>query len=1017
MNIELFPLKNIYTRILIIHFLLAFLPAQDRFEDWYLPLGLQDEGWYPPTNHCVDYAGNECPAGNPAGDSQSCESYAQCNWEIHWNCVNEDSEACVDDNGQTPSNLSECNDADCDWVTTDCGGTYGGIWDGMCFGYPDTIYIGLSDTASNGFRYGEDQINTPILEASAPLSDTYFYHSDWFGDVDVNGVACEWVRFSTDIREYNELAAISEWEVQATFYEIPPEVDYYLTWPDFDLPEDYDIFLYLEEHTYNMRMINSVTVERDDLVPSFGDGGFHSKVIIRIGGCLQEGPETFYIDEDMDGLGTGEGVLMCTDSVEPGWVDNDLDSNDSIYCESDIIDECGICDGNGISEYFIDMDGDGLGVGEGMELCPYDVDDNMVQNNGDINDDIYCVTNVIDPCLVCDGEDNDLGCGCFQSAPESYYFDGDGDGLGSGDEFTFCENLNDDLQYDIPHYPELPEGYVTNNNDSNDEIFCESDSIDDCYMCEGTNTTCNVFGDGITGFSAIYRSHSGNIELDWSYNGNSNASRGIIIIEFFDELNHWTILDSTFEIDNGEFDFPGTVQDTGRVLGAVPYDRFYNCYQPSFTDGDACLEYAAWETVTFEQTVEWVFDLTGGNNLISFPALPYDNSLQNILGDYEEKFYYVISQGIAAFHSDSDNDGIMDQWSGNLNEFLPNLGYWVSIHPDSTMEFRVPDGYLTSPDYNYELVWGNNLVSYVGTDYVATLDAIPQHVEDVTKFIIGQGVGYFHLDTDYDGIWDTWSGNLNNLRVGKGYWLNLLYEPDDSVYNMVWDDGQNVAKSVLESPNIEDLLSIDDFSFNQSSQQGFYLVRNLELPESIPNNGLLIAYYDDVILGYRQWYGEFTDIPVMGKDNSMGTELYIVEGQTPNFKYYELQSGELYSLTSDNLIPSWSPNNFVVLENLQVENKESEIYLQLPSELGLLSVYPNPFNPVCQLQFELINDSKIALQIYDINGKFIVELANSDLMAGRHVYTWNAKYSPSGIYLAKLVSPSGVWTKKLLLLK
>ena len=139
----MFHLKINFNWIYLILFFIVDLSGQPTFEDWHLPLGLQDEGWYPPPNQCVDYTGSECPAGNPANNYESCESYPQCDWNIHWRCVDENLDNCIDGFGQIPTTLPECSSTGCDWITTDCGGTYGGIWDGMCFGYPDTIYIGL----------------------------------------------------------------------------------------------------------------------------------------------------------------------------------------------------------------------------------------------------------------------------------------------------------------------------------------------------------------------------------------------------------------------------------------------------------------------------------------------------------------------------------------------------------------------------------------------------------------------------------------------------------------------------------------------------------------------------------------------------------------------------------------------------------------------------------------------------------------------------------------------------------
>ena len=59
---------------------------------------------------------------------------------------------------------------------------------------------------------------------------------------------------------------------------------------------------------------------------------------------------------------------------------------------------------------------------------------------------------------------------------------------------------------------------------------------------------------------------------------------------------------------------------------------------------------------------------------------------------------------------------------------------------------------------------------------------------------------YGCLDEDNDGELDTWSGNLNTLEKGLGYWINLNFLPDDSLYHFSWGD-DNIQK-LVENENI-----------------------------------------------------------------------------------------------------------------------------------------------------------------------------------------------------------------------
>lgn len=78
----------------------------------------------------------------------------------------------------------------------------------------------------------------------------------------------------------------------------------------------------------------------------------------------------------------------------------------------------------------------------------------------------------------------------------------------------------------------------------------------------------------------------------------------------------------------------------------------------------------------------------------------------------------------------------------------------------------------------------------------------------------------------------------------------------------------------------------------------------------------------------------------------------------------------------------------------QISNLGGEI----PKEYKLFSNYPNPFNPITTIKFNIPKQSNSSIKIYDINGKFIKELINKNLNAGTYEVQWNAENTASGIY-------------------
>ena len=89
----------------------------------------------------------------------------------------------------------------------------------------------------------------------------------------------------------------------------------------------------------------------------------------------------------------------------------------------------------------------------------------------------------------------------------------------------------------------------------------------------------------------------------------------------------------------------------------------------------------------------------------------------------------------------------------------------------------------------------------------------------------------------------------------------------------------------------------------------------------------------------------------------------------------------------------------------------------LPSEYILSSAYPNPFNPTTTLSFALPENQDVILQIYNLQGRVIETLVNSNMEAGYHSVQWNADSHSSGVYFLKLHAGSYVKTEKIMLLK
>ena len=95
---------------------------------------------------------------------------------------------------------------------------------------------------------------------------------------------------------------------------------------------------------------------------------------------------------------------------------------------------------------------------------------------------------------------------------------------------------------------------------------------------------------------------------------------------------------------------------------------------------------------------------------------------------------------------------------------------------------------------------------------------------------------------------------------------------------------------------------------------------------------------------------------------------------------------------------------------------------QKPTRFFLYQNYPNPFNPTTVIKYQLAKDNLVKLQIYDVLGRLLKTLVESDQKIGNYEITWdgtdnNGNLLTSGLYLCKLKAGEFQAVTKLLFLK
>ncbi len=106
---------------------------------------------------------------------------------------------------------------------------------------------------------------------------------------------------------------------------------------------------------------------------------------------------------------------------------------------------------------------------------------------------------------------------------------------------------------------------------------------------------------------------------------------------------------------------------------------------------------------------------------------------------------------------------------------------------------------------------------------------------------------------------------------------------------------------------------------------------------------------------------------------------------------------------------------------LQSGDVTSEVVDNIPDQYKLSQNYPNPFNPSTVINYQLPQNSKVQLVIYNALGQKVATLIDKKQEAGYHSYKFDIntleKSLPSGIYFYTIKAGSFHQTKKMLLVK
>ncbi|MDY0016452.1 MAG: kelch repeat-containing protein [Candidatus Delongbacteria bacterium] len=385
------------------------------------------------------------------------------------------------------------------------------------------------------------------------------------------------------------------------------------------------------------------------------------------------------------------------------------------------------------------------------------------------------------------------------------------------------------------------------------------------------------------------------------------------------------------------------------------------------------------------------------SSLTEFPGSARRGSVSFVIGD---KAYICTGNDGELLNDLWEYDLTNDVWSRKAD--FPPGPRWDAVGFSIGSKGYVGTGYTGSThkkdfwEYNPETDTWTQMANFGGP---GRREAVGFSIG--TKGYIGTGYStpagtYYNDFWEYDQVHDVWNQKADfggTKRDGAvGFSIN-----DKGYIGTGIDLNENHYKDIWEYDPLSDV-------WTKKAYMGG-VARLGAVGFAIGNKGYIVGGFEsDYPYSFYNDFWEYDpssdswlrldDLPGAGRFEAVGlsdgVKGYIVTGQTDDGYVKEL----------------WS---------YTVETGITEALL--PEETVLYQNYPNPFNPVTQIRFALSKIAEVKLDVYNISGQRVAELASGTLNAGHYAVDFDGSRFNSGLYYYTLEVDGKAITREMVLTK
>ncbi|MEA3286299.1 MAG: family 10 glycosylhydrolase [Candidatus Marinimicrobia bacterium] len=338
----------------------------------------------------------------------------------------------------------------------------------------------------------------------------------------------------------------------------------------------------------------------------------------------------------------------------------------------------------------------------------------------------------------------------------------------------------------------------------------------------------------------------------------------------------------------------------------------------------------------------------------------------------------------------------------------------------SVLAFKPYEQFLTNASYDIHISTGvtDTLGNPIASDIQIGYTTFDQHysenvIIDAFRYATAwEAPGYSGSTTGIIGSGCEFAISSDNYLPGSS---RISRHKKSAYLQYLWDTsaGNHLIREYLsggDPRNVEfdNSYILQCYVYGDGSNNQFRFALDEKIGSSWPNHEVSIWYTLDWE-GWRLLEWDLTDPAMIGSWIGNG----VLDGNSYRIDSFQMRYDQVNGTETGRIYF----DNLRIVKKMPGVSIDPEPAHQLPTEVTLYPNYPNPFNPETTLHFELSHNMDVRLAVYDLRGREVRELVNSQQAAGIHKMNFNAVDLAAGVYLIRLETEMGNQVKRMLLLK